>query len=148
MKTVRSYNLWLIAVVAVILLLIIGKANADEELYFIGNKNIPENELRKSDIMNIFLGKQSQWSDKQTITICLLQEKVAYNIFTRRYLNKTPMQFNRYWRKMMFTGKGIMPEPFTSKEELLKFIAETNGAIGYLPSEVNANGVKTISVLH
>ena len=148
MKTLQFHNLLRIMLIALSLLPITGSVIAGEELFFICNKNVSENELSKAEVINVFLGKKTVWGDQQPITICLFEGKRDHNIFTRQYLNRSPLQYKRFWRTMVFTGKGIFPKSFNNKDRLVEFIAETDGAIGYSSSEVDKNGIKTISTIN
>jgi hypothetical protein len=46
----------------------------------------------------------------------------------------------------VFTGKGSMPKSFASDAEILKYVAKTPGAIGYVSAGADAAGVKKIAV--
>jgi ABC-type phosphate transport system substrate-binding protein len=47
---------------------------------------------------------------------------------------------------MVFTGKGQKPKAFKTDEELIQFVSETSGAIGYVSADVTIKNVKTITV--
>ena len=47
---------------------------------------------------------------------------------------------------MVFTGKGSLPRLFESEEELVQFVRNTPGAIGFIQSATPHDGVKTIAM--
>ena len=68
--------------------------------------------------------------------------------FIENVLRETDHKFITYWKQMVFTGRGIPPKSFVGEKEILKFIAETPGAIGYiseLPDSMS-DVVKLISI--
>ncbi len=42
------------------------------------------------------------------------------------------MQFERTWRKKVFTGTGSMPKAVKTEKSLIEKVARTGGAIGYV----------------
>ncbi len=117
-----------------------------EDSIIICNKNIPDSGLSKKELEDIFLGKKTRWSDEQKITFVILKGGEAHVNFLSRYVDKTESQFIMYWKKMVFTGEGRLPKAFDTSDELLKYVSETSGAIGYVPSHVASDRVKTLIV--
>ncbi len=117
------------------------------EVIIVANKSVPVNSLRQVEIKNIFLGKKSQWNKNMTIKFgVLLKSPKIHTKFLRKYLKKTPSQFKRCWRKRLFSGKGGSPNYFDTQEEFLKFLSNTDGAIGYIASEAKPENLKRILV--
>jgi len=117
-----------------------------EDSVVICNKSVADNELSKKDMEDIFLGKKTRWSDNQKITFVILKGGEAHISFLSRYVDKTESQFIMYWKKMVFTGEGRLPKAFDTPEELLKYVSETSGAIGYVPANAASDRVKTLIV--
>jgi ABC-type phosphate transport system substrate-binding protein len=59
-------------------------------------------------------------------------------------LGKSTSQFSTGWKKLVFTGKGSMPEQVGSEDELVAFVAKTPGSIGYADAGKVKDGVKAI----
>ena len=49
-------------------------------------------------------------------------------------------------RKMVFSGKGCPPKQFRSSEELVDYVADTPGAIGFIQAGRAVKKVKVINV--
>lgn len=122
-----------------------GMAGADG-VKIIGNKSVPFSELSREDVTKIFLYKQVEWPDKSKISFVILKDGAVHDSFVRLYLRRSPQQYSRYWKMMLFTGKGIMPKIFESDNEIVRFVASTDGAIGYVSMETPVENVKIISV--
>jgi ABC-type phosphate transport system substrate-binding protein len=96
-------------------------------------------------VRNIFLGKKTKWDNGQQIVIVTLKDSETHKNFLKKYIAKTATQFKSYWKKQVFTGKGSVPKSFEKEEDLLDFVAGTEGAIGYVSSGLNTDAVKTIT---
>ncbi|MBU0990977.1 MAG: substrate-binding domain-containing protein [Proteobacteria bacterium] len=150
MKNSRLKILRLIAIgiltVAVLVFTFLDQVSAAEDIYFICNKNIPVNTLSRNDIKNIFIGKKTTWDNQQKITFVVLKTENVYKEFLLEYLRKNKQQYELYWRQMIFTGEGFFPKFIDSEDKLIKFVAETDGAIGFLSHETDNDTVKIISI--
>jgi hypothetical protein len=64
----------------------------------------------------------------------------------KAYTQKTPSQFKSYWKKLVFTGKGSAPKSFHTDAEVIRYVAETPGAISYISSETRPENVKILKI--
>lgn len=131
------------ALVAVMLAPVLALAGG---VVVIGNASVPTSALSRQDISNIFLGNKTAWDDGGKITFVIQKDSAGHEIFLKEFIGKTPSQFANYWKKQVFTGKGSSPQSLDSDQEMIKFVGETKGAVGYVSSGVGLNNVKTISV--
>lgn len=138
-----KFRVIIAALVAVILLPLLA---AGGEVTFIGNPSLTVSKLSKKDVRNIFLGKKTTWDDNTKIVFVIQEDTPTHEAFLEKYLRKSPSQFKRYWKDKVFTGKGSLPQAFASEQNLIKFVSETKGALGYVSAGTNLNEVKTISV--
>lgn len=135
-----------VIVTAAIVLLLIPIFAAAGNLTLIGNSSVTASELTKKDVGKIFLGKKIVWDDKTKIVIALQKNPAAHDLFLEKYMRKSPTLFANYWNRQIFTGKVKAPNTFENDQEVLKFVSETKGAIGYVSSGTNLKNVKIISV--
>ncbi|MCP4353829.1 MAG: hypothetical protein GY795_50930 [Desulfobacterales bacterium] len=105
------------------------------DIIIIANKNVPENTLTRKEIKEIFLGKRVQWSDHSKIHVITLKDAGIHKTFLKQYLNKSRSKWKSYWKRMVFTGRGIPPKTIISEAEAIAYVAETKGAVGYISSE-------------
>jgi len=115
------------------------------KVLIIANNSVAQESLNKEDIQNIFLGKMAKWPDNSSINFATSETDV-HEEFLKTYINRSSDQFRNYWRKMVFTGKGQKPKAFKTDEELIQFVSETSGAIGYVSTDATIKNVKTITV--
>lgn len=115
------------------------------DILIIANKDVSASELSRNEIRSIFLGEKIRWNDDRKMTFVILKTK-EHDEFLRAYIGNTAAQYLNYWKKMVFTGKSKSPKAFDSPEKLLDYVAETQGAVGYIPSEAYNEKVKIISI--
>jgi ABC-type phosphate transport system substrate-binding protein len=114
------------------------------DVIIIANKNVSESSLSAAEIKDIFLGEKTSWQDNKRISFVILKDDEVHKNFLEKYVNQTPMGYNSYWKKLVFVGKGKAPKSFSSPEELVGYVARTEGAIGYISSEEKTAEVKII----
>ena len=117
-----------------------------QDVVVIVNKNAPAGSLSGDDIQNIFLAKKTQWDNGAKINFVTLKDCPTHEEFLKKYLQKTSSQFQRYFRTLVFTGKGSVPKSFDTEDALVAYVAATDGAIGYVSSGTNTSSVKVITV--
>jgi ABC-type phosphate transport system substrate-binding protein len=66
--------------------------------------------------------------------------------FLRQYVGKTEEALTIYYRSLVFAGKTLFPKRFKSDEEVVRYVARTKGAIGYVNSATDTSGTKTLKV--
>ena len=116
------------------------------QVLFIANKSVSETALTSSEIKDIFLGKKKKWSNNTRIYFVVSGNDQLHEAFLQAYISKTPNQFNAYWKNMLFTGKGSPPKVRNTDKEVIEYVAEIPGAIGYIDSGSTPASVKTLSV--
>ncbi|HPW68782.1 MAG: substrate-binding domain-containing protein [Deltaproteobacteria bacterium] len=120
--------------------------HAASEVMVVANDSVPVESLSRDAVQEIFLGRKTRWSDGQKIVLATLKEGDDHRDFLRMYVGKTPHQFQNYWKSQVFTGRGKAPDAFTSPDELAEFVANTPGAIGYLPQRAYQNQLKILMI--
>lgn len=109
------------------------------------NPSVTAKSLTDDALKDIYLGKTSIWDDGTKIVVVVLKDGPSNDALMRR-LNKSPQQFLSSWKKLVFTGKGAMPEIVTTDQALVDYVAKTPGAIGFIDKEKLQDGVKALTV--
>jgi ABC-type phosphate transport system substrate-binding protein len=126
-------------------MLCLASVTSFAEVLIIANKNVPEDSISKTEVKDIFLGKTVKWADKSNISFVILKNDV-HKAFLKEYIKRSSSQYGNYWKKMVFTGKGMKPKAFDTEKELVQYVAETKGSIGYISKGTEMMNVKTINV--
>jgi ABC-type phosphate transport system substrate-binding protein len=112
----------------------------------IANKDVTTNSLNKSELQSIFLGEKTKWNDGKHIKIVILEQGDVHKSFLAEIVEKTPSQYESFWKKLIFTGKATAPKSFDAIPKVIDFIAGQQGTIGYVAVGQSVGAVKIITV--
>ncbi|MFK5913795.1 MAG: hypothetical protein QM484_05430 [Woeseiaceae bacterium] len=114
----------------------------------ITHPNIKDIGFSKSKLAKIYLGKLKRHSNGETIKAANLpKDTAAYKKFHNVVVKKSGAALNRYWSKLKYTGKGKPPKTISSTRELIKWVANTKGAIGYIDGKYLNKSVNVVLIL-
>jgi len=112
----------------------------------IANKGVAATSLTKQDLQAIFTAEKTRWDDGKPINVVILSSGDESRFFLQKIVGKTPTQYQIFWKKLVFTGRAAPPVSFEEPASVVRHVARTSGAIGFIsPSDVTA-AVKTLSV--
>jgi len=145
MKNATKYLKIFIATASLVPLMV-GAANAGN-VKIIANPSVKADSISSAELRSVFLEESSSLRDGSHVEPVVSKGGGAHSAFVRDYLGKTDSDLQNYYRTLVFTGKGAMPKTLSSDEEIAAYVAKTRGAIGYVSSEMSAEGVKTLAIL-
>lgn len=97
-----------------------------------------------SDLALIYRRKQLVWADGTRIHPANLpQDNPLRRAFSQRVLGSLPEHLAQYWNAMYFNGVSP-PHILASEEAVLRFVADTPGAIGYVGACKADGRVRTV----
>jgi ABC-type phosphate transport system substrate-binding protein len=112
----------------------------------IANNDVPRSSLTLDEVQRIFLGKKTEWSaGERIIPVCLKKGK-SHETFLRTYMDMNNSQFDIFWKQAIFTGKGQMPKMFTNEADIVQFVRNNPGGVGYIDSDTQHSMVKTVEM--
>lgn len=114
------------------------------DVVLIAHTDVPENSLDRRTTKRIYQGKLTRWTDNTAIVPVMLSGGQVHEEFVEEVLHLTDSRFRTYWRQAVFTGRGIPPQAFQSESDLLRFVRETPGAIGYVSRGADLTGVTVL----
>lgn len=117
--------------------------NAEETL--VVNSASPLAGLSSDQMKDYFLGKKTTWEDGSKVVVVVIKEGASSDALLGK-LGKSSQQFMTSWKKLVFTGKGSMPEQVESDDALIAMVAKTPGAIGLVDKTKVKDGVKAIAL--
>jgi len=131
------------ALILFLLLLINGNVAAgDDDIVIAVNQNISENHISRSFARQIFSMKARQWPDGSQVIVFVLPDRSAHHlIFTKEILETFPYKLRSAWDRQVYSGTGQAPREVATIDQMMANIANTPGAIGYLPRE-KIDGIK------
>ena len=126
-----AMRLWVALLILLTTTLWEHDAWAQSKALLVANNSISRDALSKDDVRAIFLGKKSAVG-KEDVVIATLAYGEIHRNFLKEVVKKNTSQYSAHWKKILFTGKGKMPQVFKTEKELLVFLSNTRGAIGYV----------------
>jgi len=129
---------------ALFLILLINDSVAagDEDIVVAVNQNISENHISRSFARRIFSMKARQWADGSPVIVFVLPDRSSHHLtFAKEILETFPYKLRSVWDRQVYSGTGQAPREVATIDQMMTNIANTPGAIGYLPRE-KIDGIK------
>ncbi len=93
-----------------------------------------------NDMRGIFLGAITR-VDGKSVQPVVARSGDAHKLFVADRLGKTESGLQNYFRTLVFTGKGSPPKSFATAAEIIQYVSNTEGAIGYVGLGADLTGV-------
>jgi ABC-type phosphate transport system substrate-binding protein len=138
-----------IALLSALLLVTAGSIGAEDGAYkVIVNPANPTTQLTRLKLGEMFLKKEKRWADGQPVFPVEPSLKSATRQrFTQEVFAKSTIAVSAYWQQMIFSGKGVPPPEKSSDAEIVAFVRDTPGAIGYVGPGADLSGVKIVTIV-
>ncbi len=101
--------------------------------------------MDEEQIGKIFLGQTKTFPGGAEATPVDIKESQVREEFGNKVLKKSPSQLKALWARQIFTGGAKPPRELGSDEEVIKFVASTPGAIGYVDAGKANASVKVVA---
>ena len=125
MKNITLYNTF------IFILLTLSFA-VKAEVVVIASKNINLTNLDARIINRIYTGRIIEIRDVSVIPVNAVRGDPVRIKFLNKYLDKDEDKYEAYWTVRRFIGKGTPPKELLTNQEILTYIINTPGAIGYI----------------
>jgi len=136
----------LLPLVATVVMFGLVRAHAGD-VKVIANSSVRPDSITAAELRSLFLGEKRSLNDGSHIEPVLAKRGTAHEAFLKRYLGKSDDALQTYYRTLVFTGTGLMPKVLSSDVEIVTYVAQTKGAIGYVDVSTPAEGVKVLTIL-
>lgn len=117
---------------------------ASAETVVIANPGVGIASISQSQLSRLFFG-QTDLLPNGGKAVPLNVGGATEDEFATKVLKKTPEQVEKYWARMIFTGKAKPPRE-VKPEDVKGIVAKTPGAISYVDSGQVDGSVKVLSV--
>lgn len=127
------------------LLFYTGLLQSAETLVVVVNKNNPVEELTKSEVIDIFMGKYIAYPNGNSASPLELEDPHEIKkVFYQRLIGRSLASVNSYWARLKFTGHARKAETLASEDEVIAVINSTNSAIGYISTSKLTSDLKVV----
>ena len=141
----------MILLIAVILAVGGNVVVADEQPAFkvIIHTTNPTESLSKQELSKLFLKKVKRWKDwnETVLPVDLLDDSPVRQAFSETIHEREIASIKAYWQKQIFSGRGVPPEEKKSDEDVLKYVSENPGAVGYIAEATSIEAYEDVKIL-
>ena len=116
-----------------------GAVSADAVV--ITNSSIAPGTVNPETIRKIYSGQISKWPDNTRIIVTTITQASFHEEFLKKYVEKSKSQFTATWKKLMFSGMGVLPTNFETMDQLIDFVSKHKSAIGYVTDDTKLRDV-------
>lgn len=116
-----------------------------EGYYIVASKKLKQS-VNESDLKNIFLGYKKYWPNGERIKAFHIDTSTeGFKSFLKKHLGMESGQYNSYWRRKLFSGRGYPPRKSSSNQEIIQSIKGSSNAIGVLSQLPEGDEVQVLN---
>jgi TonB family protein len=135
----------LVAVLVIFVILSWAQAIGGE-VKVIANRSVKADAITAGDLKRVFLEERIALGDGTHVEPVLEKDGPVHEAFLRECLGGTDDDLQNYYRALVFSGRGSMPKQLGSDGEVVAYVENTRGAIGYVSARTNTEKVKTLVI--
>ena len=143
-------TLFIIFLVSIVLCAELSFGKEDFSFQVVVNSTNPDTVLTKEELSKIFLKKVKKWDGlkEKIMPVDLVEDSSIRKEFSEKILDKQISSVKAYWQKQIFSGRGVPPPEKKSDEDILEYIEENQGAIGYISkkTKIGKYDVKLVEI--
>ena len=103
--------------------------------------------LDRQFLSDIYFKRVSHWVNDGTITpVDLKPDSPVRREFSEAILSRSVSGIRNYWQQLIFSGRDVPPPELSDDNEVIQFVRNNRGAIGYVSRLPENNGVKIIDI--
>jgi ABC-type phosphate transport system substrate-binding protein len=124
-----------------------GAIAGDDGYKIIVNPNNPITSVDRDFVRDAYLKKTTEWGNGAALRpIDLAPRFPQRDRFTQEVVHKTPSQLKSYWNQQIFSGKGVPPPEADSVDDVIGYVLEHPGAVGYVPASADPGRAKVVRI--
>lgn len=137
------------AFVILLLTVFIAPVSAQELLVVVVNKDNPVEQLSRSELIDLFMGKYVAFPNNvKAIPVELNSDHKIKVDFYQSLVGMPLSRVNAYWSRLRFTGRKRAAVFKSNEKDLIAFIIANKQAIGYLPQSLITDDLKVVYILN
>jgi hypothetical protein len=107
----------------------------------------PATQMSRLKVGEVFLKKMNRWPDGHPVApVEPAGKSPVRQRFDLEVYGKPVIAISAYWQQMIFGGKGVPPPEKSSDAEIVAFVRDTPGAVGYVWAGTDVTGVKVVAI--
>ena len=131
----------------VLLLGTVRTTQALESFRIIVNTVNPTVELSSSDVSRLFLKKDKTWDNSDPVLpVDQVTTTQTRSTFSQKIHNKSVNAVKNYWQQQIFSGRGVPPAEKKSDAEIVSYVENNPGAVGYVSLDADLGKTKVLRI--
>lgn len=125
-----------------------GAQQAEPEFRVIVNPHNPVQSLSRSDVSKLMLRQLPRWQDgTEAQPVDLPESSPIRDAFNREIHGRKSQAIASYWQRQIFSANQVPPPTLASDDEVVAYVREQPGAIGYVSASAQLGGVREVEIL-
>jgi ABC-type phosphate transport system substrate-binding protein len=117
------------------------------EFVLVANPSVSTTALSRSEASRMFLRLQTDWPDGgHARPVDQSKSSPVRDAFSREVLGRSLAAVEQFWTQAIFSGRAVPPVEKRTDADVLAYVRENPGAIGYVSASVPLEGVKRITL--
>ena len=130
-----------------IVLLIVSVISVKAQVVVIVNKSVPVSSITAAKLLDIYSMSTKDWGNGTKIVVIDKKSDDDAKSKFYGYMGKPVAEMKKIWMRVQLSGEGKAPEALGSDEDIVKKVASTPGAIGYVHADKATGDVKVIATI-
>ncbi len=122
-------------------------ASAEAQVAVVAHKEVPLDSLTKAQLLDFYSCEVKHWDKQAPIVVVDLKQQSEVKDAFYKFLGMTASRMKTIWLKKLLMGEGVEPLVVKSEEEMLKKVATTPGALGFISLGKVTNEVKKLMII-
>lgn len=118
-----------------------------QEFKVIVNESNPITKLKRDVISDIFLKKVDTFPNGQSaMPVDLVPDDPIREKFSQIIHKRRVEAVESYWQQRIFSGQAVPPPKKKSEIEIIEYVINNPGGIGYVSVSISSPGIKAIEI--
>jgi ABC-type phosphate transport system substrate-binding protein len=113
----------------------------------IANPSVPVDTITNTELLDFYSRDIRMWNNDKPVVVFDLKPKGEVKETFYEFIGKSTSRMKSVWMKKMLSGEGDPPPALDSEESVLKKVASTAGAIGFVRQDLVTKDVKVLTVI-
>jgi ABC-type phosphate transport system substrate-binding protein len=105
-----------------------------------------ETSLSREHLSKLFLGKQTTWPSGAQVDPVDQRASNAREKFVQWAHHRSAAALSLYWQQQVFSGRGSPPPEKAGDAEVIEYVSQNPGAVGYVSAGAKLANVKVLAV--
>ena len=107
----------------------------------------PTNSASRELVADAFLKKTTQWPSGGIIRpVDLTPRSPTRRQFSEEVLHRSISEVRGYWQQRIFSGRDVPPPELESDDDVIRFVLDHEGGVGYVSGAAALRGAKPLGV--